>query len=318
MKCVAHYRKRYADPAFLFTPDAEFPVCYGEKGIYTADFSSATIADGAIVELSGGQAYNAVPSSAHATIRLNNDMRRRAHGCLEAREGVTFCINKDGALEVEAIGRSAHASTPEGGINAIGRLVNFILDFELGTADELAFLRILSAIMVSTDGSGIGIATSDDDFGALTLVGGKISLIAEGEAKRIVQGIDIRYPTSTNAVQLDDAFEKLGGKIGAKIEHVKVIKPFMVNANAPEIQVMINTFNEVTGLERKPFTMGGGTYAREFSRGASFGPEMPWEDAPEWAGAMHGPNEAVSIELLKTALKIYILTIGRLAKVLGE
>ncbi|WP_428421324.1 Sapep family Mn(2+)-dependent dipeptidase, partial [Paraeggerthella hominis] len=32
MADVAYYHKHYDDPAFLFTPDAEFPVCYGEKG----------------------------------------------------------------------------------------------------------------------------------------------------------------------------------------------------------------------------------------------------------------------------------------------
>ena len=36
MADVAYYHKHYDDPAFLFTPDAEFPVCYGEKGGYDA------------------------------------------------------------------------------------------------------------------------------------------------------------------------------------------------------------------------------------------------------------------------------------------
>ena len=35
MADVAYYREHYADPLFLFTPDAEFPVCYGEKGSTT-------------------------------------------------------------------------------------------------------------------------------------------------------------------------------------------------------------------------------------------------------------------------------------------
>ena len=55
--------------------------------------------------------------------------------------------------------------------------------------------------------------------------------------------------------------------------------------------------------------MGGGTYARVFSCAASFGPEMPWLPVPDWAGGIHGPGEAVSVDQLKTAFKIYALAL---------
>ena len=35
-------------------------------------------------------------------------------------------------------------------------------------------------------------------------------------------------------------------------------------------------------------------------------------ELPEWAGTMHGPNEAASEQLLREALKMYILAILRL------
>ena len=34
MADVMWYLEKYESPAFLFTPDADFPVCYGEKGGY--------------------------------------------------------------------------------------------------------------------------------------------------------------------------------------------------------------------------------------------------------------------------------------------
>ena len=67
-------------------------------------------------------------------------------------------------------------------------------------------------------------------------------------------------------------------------------------------------------MYEKPFTIGGGTYAREFASGASFGPNMPWLDHPDWIAGEHSANEGVSEDMLKTALKIYILTIDRLMK----
>ena len=68
----------------------------------------------------------------------------------------------------------------------------------------------------------------------------------------------------------------------------------------------------MTGEDRKPYTIGGGTYARSFKNAAAFGPEMPWHQDPNWVGPMHGDNEGVSEELLKTALKIYILAIDQI------
>ena len=90
------------------------------------------------------------------------------------------------------------------------------------------------------------------------------------------------------------------------------MEPFLVKPDSPVIQALLNAYNEATGEDAKPFTMGGGTYAREFKSGASFGPEKPWEKNPDWVGTMHGPDEGVSEELLKQSFKIYALTLDKL------
>lgn len=41
MSDVHHYLENHADPDFLFTPDAEFPVCNAEKGQFGATFVSS-------------------------------------------------------------------------------------------------------------------------------------------------------------------------------------------------------------------------------------------------------------------------------------
>ena len=89
--------------------------------------------------------------------------------------------------------------------------------------------------------------------------------------------------------------------------------PFLVKPDDPEIQVLQDAFQFVTGdTEHKPFTIGGGTYAREFKKGASFGVNMPWIENPDWVGGEHGPDEGVSEELLKTSFKIYVLALAEL------
>ena len=61
--------------------------------------------------------------------------------------------------------------------------------------------------------------------------------------------------------------------------------------------------------------MGGGTYARDFPNAVSFGPEHPERPAPDFAGPIHGVDEAASIADLLEALKIYIVTLMRLQEV---
>ena len=58
--------------------------------------------------------------------------------------------------------------------------------------------------------------------------------------------------------------------------------------------------------------IGGGTYARHFPRACAFGPNEPDIANPDWVGIEHGPDEGISEERLKNALKIYIVAIARL------
>ena len=81
------------------------------------------------------------------------------------------------------------------------------------------------------------------------------------------------------------------------------------------IGTLINTYNDVTGEGKKPFTMGGGTYARHFPYAVSFGPEHTDIEIPSFAGPMHGANEGTPFEKLVEALKIYILALLRLQEI---
>lgn len=303
MADVAYYHKHYEDPAFLFTPDAEFPVCYGEKGGYDGIITSKPIQECAriIVEFEGGAATNAVPGIAHAVVKAEASE-------LPAAERITIIEAGAGLARIEAAGKGAHASTPDEGINAIGLIVDYLLANGLCGADERAFLELDQKLLNHTDGSGIGIKSSDEYFGALTVIGGTIKL----EDDCFVQTLDSRFPTSITADEISERLRQLADEIGGTFENTLLMKPFLVKPDSPVIQALLNAYNEATGEDAKPFTMGGGTYAREFKSGASFGPEKPWIKNPEWVGMMHGPDEGVGEDLLKQSFKIYALTLDKL------
>lgn len=299
MKDVAYYRARYDDPAFLFTPDAEFPVCYGEAGICSGILASAPIEDGSIVQMDGGVAVNAVPGLAQATLS----------GSCNLAPTDKISVTSEGAQSlVCAHGKSAHASTPHLGENAIDLLASYLIASGCLAPSEEAFLELVRKVTSCFDGSGLGVQARDDHFGNLTAVGGTIRL-RDG---RLQLSIDFRYPTTITAQEIEQRVDGVAQAYGAHFEMQHDKTPFLMDLDSPAVRALIQAYNEVTGEQAEPFTMKGGTYARVFTTGVSFGPEKPWEEKPDWVGSMHGPDEGIRENLLKQAFAIYVRAIGKL------
>ena len=305
LRDVEYYLEHFGEPAFLMTPDAEFPVCYGEKGIYQGVFTSGPITDSKIVDWHAGEAFNAIPTDADVTVAADI-------AALPAADGITLTDLGDGTVRIAAKGKGGHASQPQGAINAIGMLVDYMLDNDLVSESERQFLTLQKTLIDDYSGAGVGVAASDDLFGDLTIIGGMVWRDDDGT---LHQSVDSRYPTTFSCAQFEQALSATAARFGAIYATDNDTEPFYIDPNGPEIQKLIAIYNDVTGEDRKPFTIGGGTYAREFKNAAGFGPEMPWVETPSWVGPMHGDDEGVSEELLKTTLKIYILAIEEIMKI---
>ena len=301
MNDVEYYLKNYPAPVFCFTPDAEFPVCNGEKGHFGAELVSP-VCNGEIKEFEGGVANNAVPDRASALVETDITKLKNAPNITLEPEG--------NGVRIRGWGKSGHAAMPEGTVNAIGLIVDCLLKSGVCTPQEDAYLQVLHTLHASTDGSALGIAADDGLFDPLTIIGGTIEM----KDGIIRQSFDCRYPTNTDPEKMTAAMEKICGA-AARIENVTSRVPFYIDADSPAIQTLINTYNDVTGENKKPFTMGGGTYARHFPYAVSFGPEHTDIELPEFAGPMHGANEGTPFEKLIEALKIYILALLRLQEI---
>ena len=134
-------------PGFCFTPDAEFPVCNGEKGLFGAKIVSP-VCNGVIVEFEGGVANNAVPDRASALVRTDISKLKNAPNITLEPEG-------DG-VRIRGWGKSGHAAMPEGTVNAIGLVVNYLLDNGLCNDAERAYLEAVRKLHASTAGDGSG------------------------------------------------------------------------------------------------------------------------------------------------------------------
>ena len=301
MKDVEYYLAHYPAPAFCFTPDAEFPVCNGEKGHFHGTFVSP-VCGGVIREFEGGVANNAVPDRASALIDVDISVLRNSPNITLEPE--------NGCVRVRGWGKSGHAAHPDGTRNAIGLVADYLLKSGVCNEAENAYLEVLHKLHSSTAGTGLGIDCADGPFGPLTIIGGRMYM----KDGRMYQTMDSRYPTVTDG---DALAEKLRAAAGtaAELADCSAAKPFYIEADSPAILVCIDTYNEVTGENASPFTMGGGTYARHFPYAVSFGPEHNDMVLPPFGGPMHGANEAAPLDKLLEALKIYILALLRLEEI---
>ena len=310
MTDVHHYLETHENPAFLFTPDAEFPLCNAEKGLFGCTFASAPIEGGLILSWSGAEATNAIPSE--SVVELAVDAAElpqpRAHA-----DRLTIEAVRPGVARVTAHGIGGHAAMPEGTLNAVGLIVGYLRELTgVLAAGEERFLELLALVHDGTDGAAMGIASADEAFGPLTSNAGVIAVV-DG---RITQSLDCRCPASITADEIEATLCELASRYGATVEDVSTKVPFSVDAAHPAVQTLIDVYREVTGdTEAKPFSMGGGTYARNFTCAVSFGPEEPMANAPAWVGPMHGPDEGASEAALRRALKIYILALVRLQEI---
>ncbi len=301
MADVEYYLENYKAPLFCFSPDSDFPVCNGEKGLFQGKITSKTSAE-TVVSMKGGFAPNAIPACAEAVLKFDGTVPKDT-------DSVTVSVC-DGLLHLSAAGKGGHASMPEGTVNAIAVLINYILDNGLGSEAEREFFTVLKKFHASTDGSSIGADADDGRFTPLTMIGGMIRIV-DG---RFVQSVDSRYPTNTSGEILAEKLRSACGS-AATVEILTNMAPFYIDPKKPEILACLDTYNEVTGEHADFYTMGGGTYARHFPNAVSFGPEHPERPAPDFAGPVHGIDEAASIDFLLEALKIYIITLIKLQEI---
>lgn len=299
IKC---FKKDFEEPRIVITPDADFPICYGEKGLFRFCVKSKKITQGEIVDIKAGVSDNAVAGRATAIIKTQNKWIDTTGSKLAHAIKVNRIDNK--SLEIIATGRSAHAADPYEGIDSIAVLSQFMLEQNIGNKDEKSFLKFLTKIAGKPHGEEVGINAFDEHFKDLTIVPSKLKY-QNGIFQQI---FDIRYPMSTDDKKITSQIKKHLPK-GSKFIPYKSVGPFLINPQSRLINALAKSYTEATGEFAKIFTMGGATYAREFQCGTSFGPLMNWIAHPAWVGTLHSPDEGISIEMLKTSFNIYVYTI---------
>lgn len=280
----------------VFTPDGSFPVINIEKGMIRSGIEGE-YSGGSVVSFTGGSIPNAVPDKAEAVLRgLTRDEVRAAIPANSTGAVLTVDYGDDGLITLHCSGRSAHASTPQTGINAVTALIETLNRLPLEEGAQRDILRGLERQFPfgETNGSSAGLKLSDEQSGALTLTFSKFSM----EAGKISGCIDIRYPVTA---ELPDVVNRLSAALNsAGLRYVKNMEeqPHYVPEDSEFVQKLLRVYEEVEGEPGRCIAIGGGTYVHDVEGGVAFGAERGDTDYH-----MHGNDEFITEEeLLKDAV----------------
>lgn len=273
-KDMEWYRQHEELPVFGFTPDADFPAIYGEKGILGIEVS-LPLERSLLDEIEGGDAGNMVPD---------------------------WCRASAGGRFYETSGRAAHASTPEDGDSAIIKMMA-LLERDFPQDPLVAFFH--THIGSALHGERMGCALYDDKSGSLTMNAGTLR-VKDG---RIILKIDVRNPVTFPVQAVLEPMGRAAKEFGLDVRVTENNPPIYMEKNGRIIQALLEVYRAATGDMSEPTVIGGGTYARAMDHIVAFGPMMPGRELTE-----HQKNEYMLQEDFFAIRRIYRTAMERLAQ----
>lgn len=275
-------------PTYGFTPDSDFPLVFGEKGIinFRPEFK---IDIPNVKKISGGVASNAVCD--RCFVEMDKD--EAFINYLESKK-VKFELKANGVV---FLGKSCHGSTPELGVNAALIALKSLGDFY--KVEKLSFIanNLSDTSGKKFDGFSHSKLLGDTTYclGVISYEKGKLQLL-----------INFRYNENVTANVFIKHFDKVFGSKSLIGEESKFL---LFDPNSKMVRTLLKAYRRETNDYSEPFTIGGGTYAKHAPNTVAFG--ALFAHTPS---TMHEPNEYIPLKDFFMSSVIYAHAI----KLLGE
>ena len=296
-RCLEHYFKYNEMPEVGYSPDACFPCINGEKAGAHFDIKGKLAKDSIITSLLAGERYNIVPGEAR--MKLKKDY---------TKEFLKFLKDKGYNGEVKdntyiAYGLSAHAMTPEKGLNAA-----FILFEFLSTITDEEIVKFVNKYVIyDPTGKKFGNDITVDEMGSLTENVGIVKILNN----EIFLGFDCRVPKEGHDKVMKENIEKaLKEYKDIYLAEFNMGEIHYVSSNSNLVQTLVKSYQMFTkDYDHNAYTIGGGTYAKFIKNAVAFGPQFIDDEDVD-----HQANEFILKEKYKKVIAIYIMAIYELAK----
>lgn len=309
--CMDHYFAHQPMPDMAFSPDADFPIINGEKGMFNIPMtftSPVQQGDYTLLSFEAGSRANIVAEHASATLSGNSfkELLDDWQDFLAAHPEIKGASTlENDQLTLLCHGKSAHAMEPECGVNAGTYLLTFLSRHALTNATAYSHF-IARYLHQRTDGVALGIDAHDDIMGDVTVNPG-IFDFSENKGHVL---LNIRYPRTTHLEEilavLEPLVEKHQGTCGP-LQHPQ--EAHYVPADHPLVKTLLDVYHTHTGNIAHERSIGGGTYGRLVPCGVAYGMTMPDSNV-----VIHQPNESLYLKDLEQATAIYADAIYQLTK----
>ena len=302
MDDIEFFRKNYDAPYFSLIPDSDFPICHGEKGNMRFTLKVKNNTD--LIYLNAGEVINSVPSSATAKIKGKYDLKND-------KVDISY---SDGITTITALGKAGHAAFPEQSDNAVRRLFEVLSTIDGISNETKKICAMFHNVVKSSYGEGLGITMEDDVSGKLTAMG----TVLRGDEDCISLSFDARTPVKTNIEDVDNILKDFATRNGFEYILDSSSSPSYTPLDNEIAKLLCSIAEYVHNREMKPYTMGGGTYARKLPFALGFGPGL--KDAPnlypEGKGRGHQSDECILLSLLLSDIKALILALISLDEII--
>ena len=314
-KCIEYYKTHEEIPSIGFSPDADFPCIYAEKGIIspflTMDYSNYKNEDIVLINIDcNDNPLNVVPKYCSCNIKVKNDVNvddiEKLVQSLVSEYNFDILTEKiaDNELKIVSNGIQSHAAHPDLGINAISRLI-VILDRLFKNYNIVIPIFDLFTKYIGLDFNGQRLNINvPDESGELTLNVGNFYF--KDDVLKI--GFNLRVPINTSFDLIKNSFSLVCKDFDDVLcEFTGIKDPLYVPKDSYLVKTLCEIYNECTSSDVEPIAIGGATYARAFDNFVSFGANLPGQK-----DICHQTDEFISVNNLMVACEVYCYAIYRL------
>ncbi|MBQ7768326.1 MAG: M20/M25/M40 family metallo-hydrolase [Oscillospiraceae bacterium] len=289
-------------PRMSLVPDSGWPVGYGGKGALSVVLRSKTPLHG--IQLTAGQPGK--PGDALAILD-RSDVPQELPMCT---------VTKGKKTEVFSFSPPTHGAHPNPNGNMITHISGALLDAGLVAEEDKQIFHFLRTLSKDIHGHCLNIAYAHPIMGEPIVATTQIDDV-DGYIKVYFR---IRYPAGITVDEMEENIKKAVDGFGFIVEKSTPGTPaYLMNPDTKEIKLLTRIANEITGADKPPYTLSGGTYAHRLPNAYAFGMSgnCPPEDFPKGRGGAHGIDECVSLARLKIAMRIYARALLELNDILG-
>lgn len=295
-ECMNYYFKKNPQPIMGFSPDGNFPIVNGEKGIFQFHYnflkeknSDNNIIKNIVCEKEANYVCD------HVCIEIINCSFKEIQNIAQLADSIT--LNENNVVIVYK-GTAALSRNPQRGVNALWKFAKDFSDFSFAQKGMNDLIKLLNKYFVDDYyGQKSSVYMEDNHMGKTSIC--PMSIIEKEDGYDLM--MDYRYVNGIDKNEIEDRLKEKGKQYNAIMKVDKEKRMLYVKEDSKLIQSLKHAYSAVMNEEAEVFTKGGASYARVMDNGVAFGATFDGED-PQ----CHMPNERMSISSLLKACEIYV------------